>query len=334
MLKVFLQTLVLISLCSLIANAKIHTVVNIDDCTWLATHIIVVSEGDEIDGQVTVLESWEGHLKIDDSLRIPELAKFKSETSRHIECMNMVLHLGKCPDSTPKLVSGSKIILFLRNEPDSQNWSAIGAVWIEQEEAYGLWDGNQAWEGRFASVGSEKSIKDTVTKVRSEMAALKQALEFEDANARIQTLQPFAASTLSYTAIIASVEIAALNREAVKAKPSPQPNPVNLPTVKCSDDCTGAIFALLLQRELEFWKEKAPQLKIGWWNDDDMKWEELKIYRSHFSNTLVVLRALEAVNFKDSIKTVKELRDYWLSLPQLKKQPYIVEYCDSFLKSR
>ena len=333
-MKALLQTFALLFFCPFIVNAKIHSVISIEDCTWLASHIIIVTEGSDIDGQVTILESWQGNLQPGDTLNIAELANFKSEESRHIECMSMVLHLGKCLDSTPKLVSGSKIILFLRNKPDSNNWSAIGAVWIEQEVAYGLWDGNKSWEGTFASIGSEASIKDTVTKVRFEMATIKKAAKIEDANGRIQALQPFAVPPYSYTGTIASVEIEALNREAGKASLALSPNPIIIPTVNCADDCAGAIFALLLQRELEFWKATAPQLKTDWWNDSKMSWDELKGYRIHFSNTMIVLHALEAGNFREGTEMVKELRAYWLSLPQLRKQPYIVEYCDAFLKNR
>src|ERR1043166_250742 len=138
MTKTALKAVILFALCPLIVSAKLHIVISVDDFAWLATHIVVVTEGDEIDGQVMVLESWQGDLKPGDSINIPELAKLKSEQSRHIECIDMFTYLGKCSDTTPQFVSGSRIIVFLRkktSELRSEKWSAIGGVWIEQEIA-------------------------------------------------------------------------------------------------------------------------------------------------------------------------------------------------------
>lgn len=89
--------------------------------------------------------------------------------------MDNALHLGDCPDDqTPKIVSGSRIVLFLPklSNPATGEWSAIGAVWIEKGVAYGLWDGDSTWSGMFASVGSEESVRETVAKVASAKAWL------------------------------------------------------------------------------------------------------------------------------------------------------------------
>ena len=36
---------------------------NLDESAWHATHIVVVSEGQKIDGELRVLESWHGDLR-------------------------------------------------------------------------------------------------------------------------------------------------------------------------------------------------------------------------------------------------------------------------------
>ena len=45
------------------ASAEIQPSFSLDGCSWLATHVVVVTEGDRIDGKVTVLESWKGNLE-------------------------------------------------------------------------------------------------------------------------------------------------------------------------------------------------------------------------------------------------------------------------------
>ncbi len=334
-MKVCLRLLTLILSCSYTLSAKTHVVISIDDFSWFATHIVVVTEGDEIDGQVTVLESWQGDLKPGDSLNISELAKFKSQESRHIECLNIVLHLGKCSDTTPEFVSGSRIILFLRNlvrQSGSANWHSIGAAWIEQGEAYGLWDGDRAWDGIFAKVGSEGSVRDAIEKVTYEKQGLKRALMIEEREARLRALQPFLGSSVDYTAMVASVETSALKRWAGQLTASQKHSRDDITVLKCSEDCAGAIFALLLKRELEFWRDHAQGLKIDWWNQET-DWEVLKVYRTQFSNTQRALAGLKATGHRGSAGLVRELRAYWLSLPQLKNQPYVVRDCDAFLKS-
>jgi quercetin dioxygenase-like cupin family protein len=163
MLKALFLALALLILYPFIAEAKSHIVTDIQYCAREATQIVVVTEGDKIDGKVTILASWKGDLIPATRLAIPELAKFKSQVSRHIECFDTGLDWNKCPEGTPKFVTGSKIVLFLAKQ-GSKNWSAIGAVWIEQRIAYGLWDGNKSWEGTLASIGSEKEIEAIVAK--------------------------------------------------------------------------------------------------------------------------------------------------------------------------
>src|ERR1700683_4478323 len=57
---------------------------SLDGCAWEASHIIVVTAGDKIDGAVEVLESWKGDLKKGDRLSIPELAEFAPQKMRGV----------------------------------------------------------------------------------------------------------------------------------------------------------------------------------------------------------------------------------------------------------
>ena len=153
-MRICLKGLILLLLCSFSVHAKTHTMIDMESCVRDATHVVVVTEGDRIDGHVIVLESWRGDLKPGDSLDIPVLAKFKSKKSRHIECEDCFGYLGKCLDATPKFVSGSRIILFLQGQTgrsDPQKWFAIGAAWIERWQTYALYDLKDVWDGTFTA---------------------------------------------------------------------------------------------------------------------------------------------------------------------------------------
>src|SRR5580658_2628 len=82
-------TVTLVALLTLIfmsqANAGTRPSFYLDACAWDATHIVVVTEGERTDGQVSVLESWKGDLKPGDNITVPELAAFEPQSSRIID---------------------------------------------------------------------------------------------------------------------------------------------------------------------------------------------------------------------------------------------------------
>ena len=47
-----------------------------------ATHIVVVTEGDRIDGEVRVIESWFGDLERGDAIELDELKRFAAPAIR------------------------------------------------------------------------------------------------------------------------------------------------------------------------------------------------------------------------------------------------------------
>jgi hypothetical protein len=126
-------------------TAKNHLVADLDKCAEYATHIVVVTEGDKIDGQLEVLDSWKGDLQVGEKLTIPELAEFAPLETRAVQCMPTV---SLCLFTHPQIyVSCSKMLLFLCQKKTSlsevKEWSGIGEVdiigaivWMEKEGSY------------------------------------------------------------------------------------------------------------------------------------------------------------------------------------------------------
>ena len=127
-----------------------------DACTWDATHIVVVTEGEKIDGVVEVQESWKGDLKIGDVITIPELAAFAPEEKRRVA---EKLFEQEEPWRRAKVrsnhVTGSRMVLFLikREEkaeagkvakitwgPADLYWKQIDVsmLWVEQRHVFGF----------------------------------------------------------------------------------------------------------------------------------------------------------------------------------------------------
>lgn len=328
-----MKSLLLVSLflllCSFTASAKAHSLIGVDQCIWLSTHIVIVTEGEQIDGKVTVIESWQGDLYPGYSLTVPELAAFSSAESRKLYCPDMFLYLHECESPVPEVTSGSEIILFLRDKrtpSDPQGWCAIGALWVEGEDAYGLWDGEKEWQGLLAPVKKAADVRKMIEQTARDKAAMKKALQLPSLEARRLALQTLAPSNSWYTAKVVEVEKEALDRAARMAKG----RAVSLPVVQCNNDCVVEIFNLIVKQELEFWKLEAPRLREGW--DDPLGgYDERDFYRGHSENTEVALRMLRDTADEESRKVAKELLAFFLSLPQLKDQVYVIQGCKAIL---
>ena len=84
----------------------------------------------------------------------------------------------------------------------------------------------------------------------------------------------------------------------------------------------------MLGRELAFWKKKGPTLPAGWWNGSELNWTEVEVLRDRYGITLAVVRGLGEARSTEGRKAVKQFRDFWLSLPQLKEIGQMSEECD------
>src|SRR5262245_30388928 len=93
--------------------AEILPSFRLDASGWHATHIVVVTEGEKIDGKVRVLESWRGDLRPGDRLDLPDLAAFAPLQSRVIN----TAFAAKPVPGQPKHVTGQRMVLFLRRRP-------------------------------------------------------------------------------------------------------------------------------------------------------------------------------------------------------------------------
>ena len=120
-------------------------------CTWDATHIVVVTEGEKIDGVVEVQESWKGDLKKGDVITVPQLAAFAPNEKRliaerlfqderpgrltSVTCSRMVLFLIK--DEETDGAGALKVTWF----PANLYWKKmdVSVLWVEQKQVFGFW---------------------------------------------------------------------------------------------------------------------------------------------------------------------------------------------------
>lgn len=154
-------------------EAKYVPSFNLADVAWNATHILLVTEGDTIDGKVQVLEVWKGALERQQWITIPELVTYATPESREIYSgMSRSDHEdgtthwwknGSHRQSTGRVignrVTGHRMVVFLRHQtgtkrvqgnesanemmrewlPASSSWFSpmqLSLAWIEGDRVF------------------------------------------------------------------------------------------------------------------------------------------------------------------------------------------------------
>lgn len=113
---------------------------SVEDAAPRATHIVVATEGDEIDGQLTVIDSWKGDLKTNEVILVPEMKAWSPVDARKALGAYRGLYLALDPELVehlPTHVSCKRIVLFLIKKAD--RWKpasktrlmSMSAAWIE-----------------------------------------------------------------------------------------------------------------------------------------------------------------------------------------------------------
>lgn len=163
----------------------------LDVNAWDATDVVLVSEGDTIDGKVTVLETWAGSVAAGDELEFPDLARYALEDARTVKWT------GSEYDTPLVLVSGARMLLFLFRkaggalEPvDSWGHFTTSTAWFEGGRAYARRCVMFPGPPELLEHGSETDTKARVLELRRLKEQLRVALQLKDPNERARALLP------------------------------------------------------------------------------------------------------------------------------------------------
>ena len=118
-------------------------------CTWDATHIVVVSEGEIIDGVVEVLESWKGDLKNGDVITVPELSAFAPLEKRLIaETLDEQHYHNRVAPNRPTHVTCSRMVLFLVKKEETNGAGTLKVTWLPANLHWKQMDVSMLWVER------------------------------------------------------------------------------------------------------------------------------------------------------------------------------------------
>ena len=285
-----------------------------DDVAWDATHIVVATEGETIDGKFKVLESLEGDLKVGAALTVPELAVFKDPKRR-------VIHEGFRPSQQ---VTSRRVLLFLKRTADgwkpATTWGDmdVSAAWVENGEAYALVQIINPGPQQMTHVGTEKTMRQRIGVLRAAHDKLAKAKAVEDPRKRAEALalqvgSPVPAASAAAVKALGTcgeVALSVIERLLDDREIDQHHGKLVRELGNAGKQTAGPRLLRILKAELAFWKETGPKLPVGWWN-------ERTRLRYRYGKTLETMNAIVSVDHRPAAKTAKELADFWRSLPQL-----------------
>lgn len=318
------------------ASAEAAPDFDLDRCVWNATHIVVATEGDRIDGRLTVIESWLGSLNRGSELDLPRLARLAPDAARGV--------------TKDLRVSGSRMVLFLALDagtgswtPASDWWELEGSVcWVERGQAYAL-------DGPRNEVGTSiRKLRQTEAQLRAhalsllEMrSALAQSRGNEDVHARLQSAARFihADSLLAVGEAFAIIE--SCGPVAVPLLVSLLEDDLDVYRDYCTCEALSAIrdpsagppLLRRLEQELIYWKRAKDLLDEGWWRG--ARFAEHREQHRHLGRLAHALEALAQIPAPGSEVTLRRTRELWTSATALRGVDYgsVVRACDAALQA-
>ncbi len=340
--------------------AGIRPSFSLDHCTWNGTHIVVATEGDEIDGRLTVLESWKGELRPGEVISIPSLASFKSQSSREIKTGPFAVK----SNEPKRYVTGSRMILFLKKkaevpetstdlenksqtsdqwEPASREGINVSVLWIEGDQSFAFIQVMNPGDSILTHYrDSEKEIRDRAFEVMHLQATEIAAVGIEDESRRAEALVPFALSDFYYARDLAFAELQKCGKPALPVLRrmlgddtalNVHSDVIKSLTAAGGDEVADELISIV-REELGFWKEAGPRLRGDWWNDINKP--ETEVLRNRYSKMLEALYSLRKLRIPSCKEVVTEFRDFWRSLPQLEDKRglnQMSEECDKILRA-
>jgi hypothetical protein len=333
-------------------RAGIRPSFGLDHCSWNATYIVLVQTTPK-DGVFSVIESWKGDLKPGDSVEVPELKPY--EDAVPIGSSQKSKEFGRqdshgINEQIPRQPIGSQLILFLRKKgeggagsPSADNgtgthWEPasgsagmkVSALWIDSGKGYcfSQWMNPGPSELseclRFDVTSSDVAVFTArilrVLRVQRDLAetlAIKNHPELRAdrlgfiALGDVWEAQREALDALGKSGTVALPEIL----QVMDKPPVPYDGTITIRAfVEAAGKDSGRLLHARLKQDLIYWKALGPTLTADWL--DQLVKPGASLYVK-FDETVLLIRELDREHYAPALKTVIELRDFWVAQPVL-----------------
>jgi hypothetical protein len=295
---------------------------------WFATHVVVVSEGEKLDGEVTVLESWVGDIKRGSLLSLPGLKAFATKEARTEDQR----YYPPKDRSVPTVVSGQRMVVFLVKTGDAwkpasrAGGTRVSVAWIEKGEAYAYFQNANPGPVILVRVHwKEQDMRERVEETAAARSRLRRVEKIEDPKERVRQAVPFVASDHYLTRDMALDVLANCGEVAVPRFREFLADPARTDyhalvirkMGKLGTPSIGPDLVAIVQREHAFWRERGPKLTHGWWNGMGVPRKEVEPLRRHYLLAYNALLSLGKIRYPECREAVEEFREFWCSLGHL-----------------
>ncbi len=337
------------------ANAEILPSFSLDFASWRATEIVVVDEGDTIDGRLTVIESLQGDLKKGQVILAPKMKQFADASWRTV---GRSLFQGNVLAGTAgkqMVLTGRHMILFLQRPPKrltveqlkhndhitlegrtDRLWIPAGfggmitsTIWIDKGGVYSfvqernpgpsflrlLRQDEQTIRARIRKLASAQEDLQRIAKMKDKAAAAKQAAAYVDRE--LYMLREHAFEVLGSTGKAGLPML--LEILADPKKTSAHSQAVGALVLIDGTEVDAKLIELFSQ-DRALWRKLGPTLKKGWWNGTGLEWKTVRLHRDQYSRTLAYVRSFEKrplAQALESLEPLEQFARFWRSLPQL-----------------
>lgn len=313
-----------------LARAELRPSFQLEPCAWHATHVVVVTEGEEIDGELLVLESWKGDLDEGAELTIAPLAELAPEAARTIG-RNW---FQRDDPEAPKLVTNARMVLFLVR--DGASWKPADTfarmmptsmIWIEGGDAYAL-DEMQRVPLEISELALRTKVAEVITAQHT----------FDDARQNgaqaLEAVMPELFGKASFPMQwLLLAELKTCGPEAVPALRGILRDPAQLHhhaqavtamATAGGRAVEGDLLALLAE-ETVFWREcNRTQLAL-WQAKAELPNEVSNLFGSHYGRVYVTLASLRKLRAENAGEAVAAFREVWRSIAKTERDQLIEE---------
>lgn len=330
---------------------EIRASFNADAAAWAATDVVVVSEGDVIDGVVTVIEAWRGPLEPGAELTFSTLAHYRSESDRAVEPMFLQHALSET--ETVEFVTGERIVLFLERQidgtlrlTDQRDEDGVGSIaWIEENRAYArIQQVNPGGNGICSTRMSSLEFRGHVERVLALRDGFDRIEAFDDDLIRVMAIEPHCHDRRRFVSarafeIIAGSKEPGANHLRRMATDYRTPNLGSAKAAISALRASGSKTLLatvheVLDIELEYWR--LVELPEGWWSAQEPS-RDIQTYRQlRYGRLMAALQALDGIEClagTDLHSSVMDMEALWSTRPELAtfSNPQVREHCARIL---
>jgi hypothetical protein len=327
--------LVLVSVC----RAGYRPSFSLEECAWNAPDIVLASNQGPAP---TVLETWRGELTKAAAIQVLDLPKAPLEvTSRDRTALR-------------KTVGSQQVVLFLKPAPTppfapgTNTWvgvSAFGgtqvsAVWIDDGHAYAFLQVRNPGPTQLRALGKDAArFKQETLDIVAAKGLLARAIAIAEPARRVEALEPMAKGKYWHQRHEA---IAALGncgpaavvclRQMLRTYGN-ETGEVTSALARAAGENAGPEMTAVLEEDVAFWKSVAADLPVGWWNNLSSEQKRHQC-QSRYCILGPAMGSVVALHYSPARKPVLELRDLWVSLPQLNDKSglnQITEGCNQAL---